>query len=450
MIDGATVNFQIPIDANAEDLDIEFKRALPLRENAGKAKLAKEVGALSNHGGGWIVLGREDDGTYPENLPDELAGVDQDTINQIASAYLQPAPHCSVSWVKPNGVAFKVLVIWVPAAGTSPVCGLKNGPNGENGKTVGVKRSVHYMRKAGPASAPIESPDEWQTVIRRCVLSDKTALLGALTTMIEQPLPTPTADDKSLLDADFEHIIEKWKEHAEKTPYKVDLSGNFVCFGFHLLDAEATTIDRIKECLQSRPADTLGGYQYFDDGYNAPNNPVVIENADVDGLDCYATSDQFDQRFAWRLSEAMAGVEIVSYWEDTAWIKDAAEHNSSRTWERGEKIWIEQQIAYTNNFLAIVKHFADYFEHERDVRICVLFSGLQGRSLGSPNSGGYYCLNYEAHQNTKQVDFTVKKNALEPEVRSATISAIIQPMNKLTQGPKITAEYVIRSLEARR
>ena len=450
MTDSALLDFLVPLNVDSEDLDIEFKRSLPLGEKTGKAKLAKEICALANHGGGWIVLGREDDGSYPAALAKDLSGVNQDTINQIASAYLQPAPHCSVRWMKPNEVAFDVLVIWVSPLGVSPVCGAKNGPNGQGGGTVGIVRGVHYIRKAGPVSAPIESPDEWQTVIRRCVLSDKTTLLAALTTMLERPIANPEDEEESALDADFNHMIAFWKDEASRNRYAVDLSKNFICYGFKLVNAEPVTTSQITDCLERRPADTRGDRQFFDNQYNSRCRPVVIEVAGTDGLEVRATSDDFDLRFAWRVSEALSGVEVISYWEDTAWIKGAVEDRSSRTWERGKAIWITQQIAYCHNFLEMVKHIADFFEYDGAIRLRVLFSGLKGRSLGSPDSAVHYSMDYEAHQDTKLVDFTVKANALESEARSSTIAAIIQPMNKLTQGPEITAERVVRQLASRR
>ena len=132
---------------STEDLDVEFKRSLPLRENIGKAKLAKEICALANHGGEWILLGREDDGSYPDAIPTEIITVDQDQVNQIAAAYLQPAPNCTVSKQQPEGVAFAVPVIWVPPCGTSPVCAKKNGPDDERGRTRGVTKGIHYTRR---------------------------------------------------------------------------------------------------------------------------------------------------------------------------------------------------------------------------------------------------------------------------------------------------------------
>jgi predicted HTH transcriptional regulator len=113
-------NFMRALGFPNEDLDMEFKRSLPLSDNVGKAKLAKEICALANNGGGWIILGRDDDGSYPGALPDEIVNVDQDQINQISAAYLQPAPHCSVSSQQPDEIGFSVPVKWCtfsPATG---------------------------------------------------------------------------------------------------------------------------------------------------------------------------------------------------------------------------------------------------------------------------------------------------------------------------------------------
>ena len=447
MSNDPSVDFLTPIEAQGEDLDIEFKRTLPLKHPQGKAKLAKEICALANHGGGWIVLGREDDGTYPSQRPEELGEINQDTINQIASAYLQPAPHCSVKWVKPDDTDYEVLVIRVPQVGIAHICGLKNGPDDGKGNLVGIRKGVHYIRKAGPTSAPIESQDEWQSVIRRCVLSDKTALLGALSTMMNQPVATEEKGT-NILDADIAHLTAKWREDAQKHSYEVDLLKNFVCYGFQFLEAEKTSIDNIKQALLRRSGDTLHNYSFFDNGYLGPNNQTrVIEVQDTDGLEVYKTSPDFDMRHAWRLSEALSGCEIVSYREDTKRIKDVVEGQSSLKWERGTKIWIDYQIYLANSFLAIVNHLADHIGYTRKVRIRVIFSGLKGRSLDSPDFRVDYSMNYIAHQDTKNIDFTIERSALSPEVRSSTIVSMIQPMNKLTQGPEVTPETVLRSLE---
>ncbi|MEO0625289.1 MAG: ATP-binding protein [Pseudomonadota bacterium] len=443
MPDPHLLDYGRALQSPAEDLDVEFKRTLPLADNVGKAKLAKEICALANHGGGYLVLGRDDDGSYPDAAPPEIANVDHDTVNQITSAYLEPAPHCSVSIQQPEGVAFEVVVIWVPSCGTAPVCAKKNGPNDARGRPEGINKGIHYIRKAGPVSAPIESPAEWHDVIRRCVLNDKTALLGALSTMIEQP--RAPAEVRDGFDIEFEHLVSSWRAEAAEHPYDVDLTRNFEAYGFQLLGAEPVTTERISRSLDAVPRSTRG-HGFFRSRYPEAHGPFLLEVEGIAGLEVHANTPDWDHRFLWRLSENLIGTEAISYWEDTEYIKRAVEERSSRKWNRGQHIWINQQIAYADNFLAMVKHMVNYFEYNGDVRLRVLFSGLSGRALKSPDAVVSYSREYLARQDTKQTDFVVNAAELAAETRSSIVVSMVQPMNKFTQGPEITPKGVVHSL----
>ncbi len=266
--------------------------------------------------------------------------------------------------------------------------------------------------------------------------------------MIEEPRPALETEAKKAFDADFEHTVTLWKQEAQEHPYEIDLANSFVAYGFQLVDAEPVATHELTECLRSRPHEARGGYTFFENSHSSPYRPFILEVADRDGLEVHVNTAEFDHRAIWRLTEGLSGTEVVSYWEDTEWIKDAVESNSSRKWERGQHIWIAQQIAYANSFLATLKYIADYFDFSGDVQIRVLFSGLSGRNLKSTRISVYYSMDYKAHQNTKQVDFVLNVADLAAETRSSVIASIIQPMNKLTQGPTVTAESVIRALEA--
>ena len=436
------------LETPTEDLDVEFKCSLRLGDHADQAILAKAICALANHGGGSIVLGRNDDGSYPAALPEEIADVNQDEINNIAEKYLQPAPHCSVISQSPKGIGFAVPVIEVPSCGTSPVCAKKNGPDDTKGRTQGIVKGTHYIRKAGPASAPINSPDEWQTVIRRCVLNDRKSLLGALATMIEQPRPGLETDEPNILDVDFAHSINMWKGAAKEHSCEVDLTNSFVGYGFQLLDVEQTNTNKLSECLRIRPYIGRGGVFFFECGPSAPYQTIVKEVAGRDGLEVHANTSDIDVRQVWRLSECLVGTEVISYLEDSDWLKNAVESRFSSTWESGQHIWIKQQIANTDSFLGTVKHIADYFNFIGEVRICAFFSGLNGRSLRSPDPSVHYSLDYRAHQNTRKVDVLLSVSDLADETRSATIAKLFQTVNKLTQGPEVTADSVVRSLSS--
>ncbi len=449
------LDFRSPLDVREEALEVEFKLELDLSTPEGKAKLAKEICALCNFGGGWVVLGRANTGDYPIGLPDVLKKVDQDTINQIASAYLVPAPHCTLRWMQPDGIVFSVPVIRVPSVGVVPVCGKKNGPQDEKNKTIGVQKGVHYIRSAGPISAPIDSPEQWSDLIRRCVLSDKTALLGALSVMVSQPV-SRIDQQPSKLDQDLEYLEKLWRGKVLDAKYQVDLNKNFIVLGFELISSGekvALSIGQIETALSSRPIRNFGPLRFFEEGIPGDGRPYVVENAGVDGIQ--AESILHDGHVdvlptLWRINEAGCGVQVAAYWEDTEHLKLAVEGRSSRKWASGENIWVAIQIEYIEGFLLNVHYLADRFGGIGQVRVRVCYHGLEGRALNSPQSLSFYGMRYRSRQAQRNVDLTFELAALDDEVRSSAVASIVQSLNKLFQGPEITADGVVRILEQHR
>lgn len=431
-----------------ESLELEFKRTLDLSANGGKAKLAKEICALANYGGGWIVFGRDDNGETVDELPEELVEIDQDKVNQISASYLTPAPHCTLRWIRDEDKNIDIPILRVPSHGTEPICAAKNGPD-DKGKITGIKIGTFYNRSAGPVSAPMSSPAEWKDLIRRCVLSDKSQLLSALSVMMSQPT-SKQGNDESVLDADFAFIVDEWGKRMMEIGEKPAPAKNFVVFGFELVGAAELTIDQIKDAVQSMPSRDLGPHHFFEAGYHGNMAPHVIGNAGYDGLQADITRDKdgnYDEwPSLWRISESGAGVSVGIYWEDTAWIKRAVEDKSSRTWERGSNIWMSSQMASMDSFLSDIWSFAGTMEFQGKVRIKIVYNGLTDRTLNTPRSSMTYSRKYVSKQETRTIDLTFQLDALEETVRSSAIASIAQQLNKPFQGPAIDADLVLRSL----
>jgi hypothetical protein len=437
-------------------LEIEFKRELDLGSSEGKSKLAQEICALYNFGGGWIVLGREDDGTYPSKLPQVIEGINQDTINNIASAYISPSPHCALRRVRPMNADYSVPVIKVPSIGVSPACGKKNGPQDDKGRIVGIRQGVHYTRTAGPKSAPIESPEQWPEVIRRCILTDSASLLSALKAMMESPKQVE-GESSSGLQSDIDLIVGLWSDKGEKVKGQVSLPVNFILFAFEIVgsrDAYTYTTENVSRFLSQRNKSRNGPHVFFDEsGWNSAR-PYYFENAGVAGLQAedIAAEGNLPKDLAsiWRINEAGCGVEVVSYWEDSEHLELAVRGRSSRQWERGTNLWIAIQMAYIGDFLGFVFDFAtEFFEADR-VRILARYEGLLGRVLNSPRIGSGYSMTYKSQQRSKIVDLIFQLSAISPEARSSAVAAILQPINQLFQGPEIGSDTVIRSMAALR
>lgn len=83
-----------------EALDVEVKEWLDLTDSGHRALIAKEIIALANHGGGYIVVGFKElsDGTFEPATPRpaNLDAWSQDSIQSIVAKYVDPTIQCRV------------------------------------------------------------------------------------------------------------------------------------------------------------------------------------------------------------------------------------------------------------------------------------------------------------------------------------------------------------------
>ena len=180
------------VDHRSEEPDIEYKAWMDLADNEKKAKLAKHLCALANHGGGTLIFGVNDDGSYSEPRPESLDLYCQDVINDIVGKYLAPPFHCNVFIVRSSETGKDYPVVRVPPHGRVPVCAKRDGPRQDN-RTVGISKGVYYTRIPGPKSVPIDSPELWREVIHRCIVNERESLLVYRSTVLRHCLAPQAA-----------------------------------------------------------------------------------------------------------------------------------------------------------------------------------------------------------------------------------------------------------------
>jgi hypothetical protein len=174
------------VDRPRETLAIEVKGHLDLKDNLTQANLARHICALANFGGGYVVLGF-DDHLRPVSLPADLVNdYHRDSFSSIIATYLTPAFLCDVAYV--TGTAGKTHpVVRVPSHGVVPICAKVNGPHDTKGKPQGIVSPLIYIRAVGPngpESVAVSRPEDWEKLIRRCVLADRTSLLGLIESVL--------------------------------------------------------------------------------------------------------------------------------------------------------------------------------------------------------------------------------------------------------------------------
>ncbi len=157
------------ITAKSEALEVEYKSWMDTSVNEARAKLARHLAALSNHGGGYLIFGVDDatkEAQGATTLDTKLFG--EDAISAIVKRYLDPRFQCRVEWVESEGVSYPVVI--VPAHGARPVIATADGPaDSKTGRPIGISQGGIYIRSAGPESIAIRRPDDWTALLERCL-----------------------------------------------------------------------------------------------------------------------------------------------------------------------------------------------------------------------------------------------------------------------------------------
>lgn len=130
-----------------EDLAVEYKSWLDVAGSTEhKAVLAKAAIAIANHGGGYIVIGLEDQGhqLVPVAKPAAISELSQDVVNAAVHRFATPPFHCELYHVPYAATGTTHPVIAVPGNMTEPVMSKRD--------CAGViSQNRVYIRKPGPA-----------------------------------------------------------------------------------------------------------------------------------------------------------------------------------------------------------------------------------------------------------------------------------------------------------
>jgi schlafen family protein len=203
-----------------EALDVELKEWLDLTDHDHRAMIAKEIIALANHGGGYLVVGfKEDtDGSFApaRPRPTNLEAWSQDEIQSIVAKYVDPTVQCKVIHRPAPGSADRYPTIIVPGGHRIPIRARSGSPDG---KKLVPHRA--YIRRPGPNSEEPRTAEEWDRLLERCLQNRKTELLEAMRSIMAGVVPTapaktPLRYEELVL---FEKAaIERWEARIANLP----------------------------------------------------------------------------------------------------------------------------------------------------------------------------------------------------------------------------------------
>ena len=179
----------------SEGMDVEVKNWLNgLADTDAQAKLAKEIVALANCGGGEIYVGFSDDGEgHPEiePKPGERDAFAQDRISSLIERYATPSFQCTVGLFRREGSKIDHPVITVPGEHRTPVWAKRGGSDPSR-----LKAGTVYVRRPGGASEPARTQDDWERLLDRLVRARRDEMLDAIRDVLNPPgnIAVPDAD----------------------------------------------------------------------------------------------------------------------------------------------------------------------------------------------------------------------------------------------------------------
>lgn len=439
------------VERRIEAPNVEYKNWMPLTTNLERAKIARHICALSNFGGGYLVFGFDDDGTPSEPYSGNLSAYSQDAINSIGERYLAPQPHCTLHRVTAQS-GREYPVIRVPSHGEVPVCAKADGPH-EKGKPQGILSGVHYIREPGPRSVPINSPALWREVIRRCVFSERGALLSSIGQLFDGS--HQEVKESALFDQWIADALRRWGELIAVWP--MPIIENRCAFVFRLLTADGEApapleLNDLQKAIREASfaaSEKIGDGAPFDIGWDGRGSVALpLGREAYEGQQLPSEDDKYLLPILWRVSVDGLGVEITAIPEDNPWVQETVEERSSRKWPPGQRFTPSFQVATTVQHLVFVRELAKHYRDATNCELAVDIAGLTGREIADPNPGVYFSVTRRSQVDARRMRIAIGLAALDAELPEVT-GSLIGPIFRLFAGSDIGADYVRALIERR-
>lgn len=379
------------VDAPKETLAVELKRDLDLEDAVQRADLARHICALANFGGGFVVFGFANDLSPISLSGDVSARFHTDRISSIVSKYLAPAVLCE-SVIVTSTAKNQHPIIRVPAHGATPVCAKADGPQDTKGRVQGIVSGRHYIRgvgNSGPESVVITQPDQWQSVIRRLVATER----GSLAMIVDQWLKPQSAAPPG-------NMLEEWHSaaavafanlvQATGLTWSTPLNANYyqLSYEFVLDSSEEIAAREMMDVLKRANSEMRDlvwtGWSMFYPFNRSEIAPYVVHDcyAGQGGTEVFETNLLGERNLTstlpdfWRVSTDGKATIVRAYRED----------RSGYPLPAGTTLSLFTAAREVAEIVRHARAMASYFRKLNAVRFRCEWLGLQGRQLRDAES----------------------------------------------------------------
>ena len=380
-----------------ETLDIEVKNWLGgLTERTDQAKLAREIIALGNHGGGYIFIGFSDVEGHPEIQPrdNEERAFTQDIISGVVERYIEPSCQVNVETVQLAGSEIAHPVITVPGSHRTPLWAKRGAADEEI-----LKNATIYIRRPGAKSEPPRTQDDWEKLIDRFVKSRQSELVAAMRSVLNPELTPSGVSTEALNNWEVEGK-DKWVSYIANLPSNDPrrFTTGYWTASFYIEGFEISSISDLNSYLRDEFPSFSGSRPFFysqDEGRRPISLGNVIEawlgNFEAThGNNHIASISDF-----WRLSTLGYGYIIRSFSEDDP--SYCSNRSPRPTPPNFDRVYHAYRVA---ELLRAIESLALRFSsRDANFTLKITYHGMLGRSLESSDFNWTF-----EHDGTSNVD----------------------------------------------
>ena len=361
-----------------EDLAVEYKTWLDFEQEEGKATLAKACIALANHGGGFLVLGFDEQADSLSSIPRPTSHgeITQDTVNSVIRRYADPSFHCQLHTITHPTTGVDHLVVAVPSDQSVPVIS-KRACQGA------IQQHRCYIRKPGPRSEEPQTAEEWRTLLRRCVQANREEMLSAIRSIVlgRAEIETETSDSRQEFEDFRATSLERWravtKDLSLDSPER--FPNGYYEVAVHPINATpAETLTILRERLSHARRIKLTGWTPFLEMTREQWRPYSIHDH-VEAwigqrIDENTPREPYHADY-WRASRKGQLYTMRGYAEDSL--------KESRSLKPGTVFDVTLPVWRTGEILYFAARFLEEFENVDAVMINCRFTGLSDRTISS-------------------------------------------------------------------
>ncbi len=360
-----------------EDLSCEVKTWLDIDLKENRAKIAKALIALENHGGGILIIGftKGLDGklTPDLNRPKNISDFNSDEFNGIVKKFAEPQFHVDVKLMTDPRSGLDYPYVVVHGKTKVPV----RSDSGVEDKS--IQPNIYYVRRPGPSSESPLNASDWDDLLKKCMLKNREEILNLFKTYLgtDSALLINKPNTDNLLSQFCENSYERWRvinESLEDSNELKNFYGNF-SFGCQML-GESKNLSNVQIKHEIENLTRYTGWPIYVTLHDSDNAPAL--NGDV--IETSIVKLNFpDSAHAdfWRVSSKGFTFHLRGYQEDALEEKNDR-FGKGKALDGVLPIWRVAEFLLRTNQLA-----SKMYEQGYELSVKCAWRGLSGRRLVS-------------------------------------------------------------------